>query len=144
MTTEKMSKQQLRAMFAQKRSIGRMKNPEGPATDAQKRFLENSGNLAFNEDRINNLSKAEASAAIGANQRLRWLEVVEAIQGAKPTNHFVENEVNKLTIGQRLEANEALQRRASRMGKASPLELPPSQIRDVLRRVKLTTPRLGV
>lgn len=142
--TKQRSQDEIRAIFAamQKQKHG-IKNPEGPASDAQLRALSRS-NSPLRTGTIGNrpITKGEANKALNINNQQFWVEVVSSIQGAKPTDHRVESEVLKLTPSQRLEANEALQRRAFRMGKASPIELPPSQIQDVLRRVKATTPRI--
>jgi CO dehydrogenase/acetyl-CoA synthase alpha subunit len=142
---QKKSQEEIRAMFAAMRGShrGGVQNPEGPATNAQLGALSKS-NSPLSTGKIGNrpITKGEASKALNINNQQFWMEVVASIQGQKPTDRKVESEVLKLTPVQRLEATEALQRRAFRMGKASPMELPPGQIRDVLQRVKMTTPRL--
>lgn len=144
MSQKKRSPDEIRAMFkAMRGRPGGIKNPEGPASDAQLGALAKSDS-PLHAGMIGNrpITKGEANKALNVNNQRFWMQVVASIQGQKPTDHRVESEVLKLTLVQRLEASEALQRRAFRMGKASPLELPPSQIQDVLRRVKFTTPRL--
>ncbi len=142
--SHKRSKEEIRAMFkAMRGRPGGIKNPEGVASDAQLNALSKSDSpLSSGLIGTRTMTRGEANKALNVNNQRFWMQVVASIQGQKPTDHRVESEVLKLTVVQRLEASEALQRRAFRLGKSSPLELPPSQIQDVLRRVKFTTPRI--
>lgn len=105
--------------------------PGEPASEAQIRALER-----IEDESQTGLTREQAFRKFQKANRFRAMEIVVGLEGGRTTDPVVQSEILRLTPEQRLDAREQLQRLASRKGKASPLELPPSDIRFILNRVK--------
>ena len=85
---------------------------------------------------IESLTKKEAFQKFQIANRQRAMQIVIGLEGGRTDDPVVQSMLLRLTPMEKLEAREQLERMASRKGRASPLELSPSDINFVLQRVK--------
>lgn len=106
-------------------------SPEEQASEAQITALSK-----MEGKEIESLTKKEAFQKFQIANRQRAMQTVIGLEGGRADDPVVQSILLRLTPMEKLEAREQLERLASRKGKASPLELSPSDINFVLQRVK--------
>jgi hypothetical protein len=93
---------------------------------------------------ITDLTRKEAHEVLRKRDVQRKDQIIVALQGQRPDDPAVQQEILQLTDGQRNAAVEELFSFASRKGKTSPHELTPGQVRYILSQVKKQYTREGV
>jgi len=113
-----------------KRKFGPL-NPQEQASERQKEAL-----LRMTERSQTQTTREEAFQQFQVAKKQRMMEVIVGLEGGRVTDPVAQATILRLTPEQRLNAREGLERLARRKGKASPLELSPSDVDFILRAVK--------
>ncbi len=107
------------------------KSPQEQASERQKEAL-----LRITGRSQTQTTSGEAFRQFQVAKKQRMMEIVVGLEGGRVTDPVAQAAILRLTPEQRLNAREGLERLARRKGKASPLELSPSDVDFILRGVK--------
>jgi len=113
-----------------KRKFG-PKSPEEQASERQKEAL-----LRMTGRSQTQTTSGEAFRQFQVAKKQRMMEIIVGLEGGRVTDPVAQAAILRLTPEQRLNAREGLERLARGKGKASPLELSPSDVDFILRGVK--------
>jgi len=110
-----------------KRSFGPL-SPQEQASERQKEAL-----LRMTGRSQTQTTREEAFRQFQVAKKQRMMEVIVGLEGGRVTDPVAQRTLLDLSPEQRLNAREGLERLARRKGKASPLELSPSDVDFILR-----------
>ena len=106
-------------------------SPQEQASERQKEAL-----LRMTGRSQTQTTREEAFRQFQVAKKQRMMEVIVGLEGGRVTDPVAQRTLLDLSPEQRLNAREGLERLARRKGKASPLELSPSDVDFILRAVK--------